>query len=186
MKYQHTPVHLLLSAQVGDVLVSNRRTRTFEFVNNGGDGRFMLLTADQWASMLQHGLGNVGDSSTAAGTAAGPEACTLDDMWLAAASSSAAAAADAAAVSSGPFSISPAYLDLTAGAAGRLLVRFSPVQPGHQAEDFMLVCDNCTAHPLQVEGSGATVQVELVGVDDRQWLQQDEEVPLWCGEVRQT
>lgn len=87
------------------------------------------------------------------------------------------------AATSGAFSISPAYLDLPAGAAAFLSVTFSPTFAGPHVDDFVMVCDNCTAHPLRVEGSGAEVQVRLVGIDDRQWLHQDARLPLWLGKV---
>jgi hypothetical protein len=187
--------------QVGDVLIGNKRSRTFEFVNNGGNGRFLLLTAHQWAAALQQ---TEQDSNNALSTAQAahpePSASTAAGQPLESGSSSspvhAAAlqvhAADVvgfdneapAAATSGPFSISPAYLDLPAGAAAVLAVEFSPQEQGLQSADFMLVCDNCTAHPLRVEGYGEQVQVQLVGLDGREWLQQDRQMPLWFGQVR--
>lgn len=191
-----TGVLLLQWFQIGDVLIGNKRSRTFEFVNTGGDGCFLLLTAQQWAAALQQtGQDSNKALSEAAGSAAGQ---SLESGSSSGSSSPAHAAAvqvpaadvlgfddeAPAAVNSGPFSISPAYLDLPAGAAAVLAVEFSPQQQGLQSADFMLVCDNCTAHPLRVEGYGEQVQVQLVGLDDREWLQQDGQMPLWFGQVR--
>jgi hypothetical protein len=155
--HQHSRRHCCCRyLQVGTVLAGNTRSRTFEFVNQGGDGCFLLLPAKQWAATLeQH------------------EAQPYTPEQL----------ASAAAASCGPFSISPAYLDLPAGAAEVLSVDFSPQQPGHQAADFVLVCDNCTANTLRVEGRGGQVQVELVGLDSRPWLPQDAQMPLWFGQA---
>lgn len=189
---------LLLLRQAGNVLVGNQRSRTFEFVNNGGDAHFLVLTAQQWAATLQeHGYqqdtsllptypgsaDGAGDSqlaaapySNAAHAAAAAQVHTADGCAT-------PEAADTAVVTAGPFSVSPAYLDLPAGAAGVLTVDFSPEQQGPQAAEFVLVCDNCTAHPLRIEGVGEQVQVQLVGLDDRQWLPQDAQMPLWFGQV---
>lgn len=166
------------------MLVGNSRCRTFEFVNNGGDGCFLLLTAEQWEETLQqhahhhHQQQQDGTSTNAAPVpaAAAAQAYAANGAWD--------PAATATQVSSGPFSVSPAYLDLAAGAAGVLTVEFSPQTEGPQAAEYVLVCDNCTAHPLRVEGSGEQVQVELVGLDGRPWLQQDAQTPLWFGQVR--
>jgi hypothetical protein len=192
---------LLLRLQVGDVLMGNKRSRTFEFVNKGGDGRFLLLTEQQWAAALQQpGLDSnsapsdaqAPDPDTCASTAAGqPLESGRTPVHAAALQAQAVDVAgfdgDApAAVCSGPFSISPAYLDLPAGAAAVVAVEFSPQEKGLQVAGFMLVCDNCTAHPLRVEGYGEQVQVQLVGLDDREWLQQDGQMPLWFGQVRTT
>jgi hypothetical protein len=190
---------LLLLHQVGNVLVGNQRSRTFEFVNSGGDARFLVLTAQQWAATLQeHGyqqnepflltqpdpaggadniqLGAAPHSSAAYAAAAAAQVHTADGFG-------APEVADTGPVTAGPFSVGPAYLDLPAGAAGVLTVEFSPEQQGPQAAEFVLVCDNCTAHPLRVEGVGEQVQVQLVGLDDRPWLPQDAQMPLWFGQV---
>jgi hypothetical protein len=161
------------------VLVGNSRCRTFEFVNNGGDGCFLLLTAEQWAATLQqHTHQQRQDSTTSTAAAPGSAAAAAhaaDGIWD--------PNAAVASVRSGPFSVGPAYLDLPAGATGVLTIEYSPQQEGPQAAEYVLVCDNCTAHPLRVEGSGEQVQVELVGLDGRPWLPQDAQMQLWFGQV---
>lgn len=170
-----------LLQQVGSVLLGNSRSRTFEFVNRGGDGRFLLLTAEHWAATLQqhgHSHDSVPAGRAAPAPAAAPAmAAAAEGVW------EGPGAAAAALVPSEPFSVGPAYRDLAAGAAGVLTVEFSPRERGPQSAEYVLVCDNCTAHPLRVEGCGERVQVELVGVDGRPWLPQDAQVPLWFGQV---
>lgn len=196
------------------MLVGNTRTRTFEFVNKGGEGRFLLLTAQQWAATLQqrgHLQGSPPPTTQLYGCADGTSQAAAEHITDSADASLCCSPVSEAktegdgttftstmqvdsagsngeppsvtSVSAGPFSISPAYLDLPAGAAALIAVEFSPQQQGLQGQELVLVCDNCTAHPLRVEGCGAEVQVELVGLDDRQWLPQDEQMPLWFGEV---
>jgi hypothetical protein len=190
---------LLLLCQVGNVLVGNQRSRTFEFVNNGGDARFLVLTAQQWGTTLQaHGYQqdtpllptqpDAADSAAISQLRAPPYSSAVHAAAAAAQAHSAdgfgaPAMADAAMATAGPFSIGPAFLDLPAGAARVLTVDFSPEQQGPQAAEFVLLCDNCTAHSLRVEGVGEQVQVQLVGLDDRQWLPQDAQMPLWFGQV---
>lgn len=195
------------------MLVGNTRTRTFEFVNKGGEGRFLLLTAQQWAATLQQrghlqgsppttqpyscvdgtaeaAAGHVADSADAS-LCGSPvlerntdgDGTTFTAAIQAASAGSTGEVSSATSVSAGAFRISPAYLDLPAGAAAQIAVEFSPQQQGLQAQELVLVCDNCTAHPLRVEACGAEVQVELVGLDGRQWLPQDQQMPLWFGEV---
>lgn len=199
--------------QVGAVLVGNSRQRTFEFVNKGGDGRFLVMSAQQWAATLQQhtaasnsqqrcdagggdstdnsvsGSADAADTELKSGAAAPQLLLAAADPallpWAAAGQPDGVddEAIGSASATSGPFAISPACLDLPAGAAAQLSVAFSPTHPGPHAAEFVLVCDNCTAHPLRVEGAGERVQVELVGLDGRQWLPQDTTVPLWFGEV---
>jgi hypothetical protein len=168
------------------VLVGNRRSRTFEFVNRGGAGCFLLMTSQQWEATLQQHEhdSNSSSSPVAAAGAAGSGPSGIDSEVQAAALVQTNDSPAAAAVCSGPFSISPAYLELPAGAAAVLSVEFSPEELGQQAADYVLVCDNCTASPLRVEGCGEQVQVQLVGLDDREWLPQDAQMPLWLGQVR--
>lgn len=179
--------------QVGDVLVGNSRSRSFEFVNQGGAGRFMLLPAKAWAAAVQqhkgqthHGLPQQQqstdvseDGNDATALATGSSSSSNKATFL----TQATCDEPPESVTSGPFTVHPAYLDLPPGAAGCLMVDFSPTRVGPHVEGFVLVCDNCTAHPLQVEGCGAEVQVQLVGLDDRPWLQQDSQAPLWLGQV---
>lgn len=169
------------------MLVGNRRSRTIEFVNQGGAGCFLLMTAQQWAATLQQHEQDSSSSSAVTAGAVGFVPSGIDSAVQAAPlahtqdSPSVQAAAE---VRAGPFSISPAYLELPAGAAAVLAVEFSPDELGRQSAEFVLVFDNCTASPLRVEGYGEQVQVQLVGLDDREWLPQDAQMPLWLGQVR--
>lgn len=166
------------------MLVGNRRSRTFEFVNQGGAGCFLLLTAQQWAATLQQHEQDSSSSSAVTAGAVGFVPSSINSAVQAAHMQDSPAVQAAAEVCAGPFSISPAYLELPVGAAAVLAVDFSPDELGQQSAEFVLVCDNCTASPLRVEGYGEQVQVQLVGLDDREWLPQDAQMPLWLGQVR--
>lgn len=164
------------------MLLGNRRCRTFEFVNRGGDGCFLLLTTEQWAATLQQHRHSQDSSRAPADHAAPTPAAALAVAAATEGDWDGQGAAEPL-VPSGPFHVGPACLDLPAGAAGVLTVEFSPEEQGPQAADYVLLCDNCTAHPLRVEGYGEQVQVEVVGVDGRPWLPQDAQAPLWFGQV---
>lgn len=187
-------------AQVGDVLVGNARRRTFDFVNTGGQGRFLLLPAAAWAAALQqqgqqhdgaHGPPQRSSTSgsppppPAAAAAVGEAAGQQDDSSGGALGVSWAAPQQQ--LIAGPFSISPTHLDLPAGGAGCLVVDFAPTEPGHTHADLVLLCDHCTAHTLRVEGCGGQVALQLAALDGRPWSTQDAEgasaEPVWFGQV---
>jgi hypothetical protein len=166
------------------VLVGNSRSRTVDFVNSGGHGRFLLLPAHEWASLQaaehqQQQQQQVATFTSTSGSSPNKAAAVA----AAAAAEPATAYSAAAAAVCGPFAVTPMYLELPSGSSGRLTVNFSPEVPGQHAGDFVLICDNCTVWQLRLVGCGSEVDVQLVEIDGRQLQQEDAQAPVWFGQV---
>lgn len=173
------------------MLVGNSRSRVIEFTNNGGDGRFMLLPAHEWAAAAEQHKQHEQRQQQAAESASqlrpptssvaqGPDA--FNKTATVAVSDSTMQAGTAA--ECGALSISPTYLDLPAGSAGKLTVKFTPEASGPYQGDFVLVCDNCTVQQFSVQGNGTEVNCQLVHLDGRDLHDGEEEAPVWFGQVR--
>lgn len=182
--------------------MGNSRWRSVNFVNTGGAGRFLVLPAHEWVmaqaaeqqqQQQQQVSTHAGGSSRKAlladqvSTAQDSPAACYPDKAAAAAAAAASEPATVLAASSpavsGPFSLAPAFLDLSPGASGRLNVTFSPDRPGQHTGEFVLICDNCTVRPLRLLGTGSQVDIKLVGLDGRQLEQEDGQAPVWFGQV---
>lgn len=108
----------------------------FDFVNEGGSGRFFIIDRQAWESGDHTPLDPLEVSATA--RTSGPPTV---------------------------FSVSPTFAELPAGAAGRFSVRFAPEREGPLAHALVLVCDNCEVKELTLTGTGcvASLQLESVG-----------------------
>jgi len=168
--------------------VGNARSRVVQFLNKGGPGRFLLLSAAEWAAKTE--LAATQQKEPCQDAAGCLFDLCLDGKDPAPAmaaghttpAASLAPAAAAAAVS-GAFRVAPTFFDLGAGGAGQFEVVFSPEHLGSHSGCFVLVWDNCTVQQLDLHGLGAAVEVELVEVDGRQAVEADQQVPLWFGQV---
>lgn len=167
------------------MLVGNSRSRTVNFTNTGGHGRFLLLPAHEWESLQaaeqqqQQGQQQAPTFTSTSGSFPDKAAAVAA---AAAAEPETAFSATAAAVC-GPFAVTPTYLELPPGASGQLDVKFTPDCPGHHAANYVLICDNCTVRQLRVVGRSSDVTVQLVEIDGRQLQQEDAQAPVWFGQV---
>lgn len=68
-------------------------------------------------------------------------------------------------LSTGPFEISPTFLDLQPMDSFTMSVTFRPEVAGPASAQLVLVCDNCQLKELTVAGSGCVVVVNIESVD---------------------
>lgn len=161
-----------------------------EFTNKGGDGRYLLLPAADWAAAAQqHQQDQLQQQQLAAtahlkpptsSVARGPD--SLNKTAATAVYAGAMQESPGSAVSSA-FQISPTFLDLPASSTANFTVHFTPTEFGMHQGDFVLVCDNCTVQQLSVQGYGAEVDVQLVELDGRRLHEGEIEAPIWFGQV---
>jgi hypothetical protein len=143
------------------------------FVNNGGDGRFRLISEDLWLSAAAAAVGPGSAWEAAAAWGANPEAAARSAL--------------------APFWIEPPLLELPAGAAGSLAVEFAPTAVGEEERTFVLVGDNCRVWRYKVRGRGTEVDVRLEEEDGRPVAgatglaeaagERAQPPPIWLGDV---
>jgi hypothetical protein len=139
LKARRRPPCLTLPASLdcGCCFVGGGATAHFDFVNQGGHGRFHLLDKHVWADG-----GRQPSEVLRVDARAGPGAPTV-------------------------FQITPTFLDLPPGAAGRFSVAFAPDREGPVSHPLTLVCDNCKVQQLSVSGVGCAAAVRIESVDGR-------------------
>lgn len=111
----------------------------FDFTNEGGHGRFYLLDQHAWVNGIRQPSRVL---EVAAAARPGPGAPTV-------------------------FQITPTFLELAPGAAGRFSVAFAPDREGPVSHPLALVCDNCVVKHLNVSGAGCVASVRIEAVDNR-------------------
>ncbi|EQC37574.1 hypothetical protein, variant [Saprolegnia diclina VS20] len=120
---------------------------TISCLNQGGRGRFWLMTEDEWENALLHSSLIDHINALAREPLPAVRSCVH------------------AALCVGPFQLSPSAFDLQKGAVVELKLTYTPTMVGHQVVPFVVVCDNCLVKTFQLAGEGCEIYVFPIAVN---------------------
>lgn len=73
------------------------------------------------------------------------------------------------------FKVSPSHFCLSVGQQVELTIEFSPLRAGIDQAQFIILCDNCVAQAITIEGTGSFVSVQFGRIDDGGTMSESEQ-----------
>ncbi|OQR92212.1 hypothetical protein ACHHYP_03957 [Achlya hypogyna] len=124
-------------------LIGDTSITKISCLNQGGHGRFWLMTEQEWEAAVRHT--SLIDHINTLAREPMPTEPTL--------------------LCVGPFRLSPSIFDLNKGEMVELELTYTPTMVGQQLLPFVVVCDNCLVKTFQLAGQGCEIHVFPIAVN---------------------